>query len=80
MKKSDNPGFKATFIQMGRRDRDVERHREVRRQEWVVPHPQVVDKNWEEYIGREGSQSQTRSLSPGFQHQEDVSITSVSKN
>ena len=55
--KSDNQGFKeVTFIQTGRRDRDMwrgaERHGDV---EWVVPHPRVVDKNWEGYLRGKGS-------------------------
>ena len=41
--------------------------------EWVIPHSRVVDKNQERYFGREQSQLQARSHSPGFQHQEDKS-------
>ena len=39
--------------------------------EQVVPHSHVVDKNWEGYLGSEGSQHQDRPHSPGFQHQAD---------
>ena len=49
---------------------DAERHAEV---EWVVPHPRVVDKNWEGYLRSEGSSSQTRLPSSGFQCHEDKS-------
>ena len=33
---------------------------------WNVPYPHVVDKNWEGYLGSEGTQPQTRPPSPGF--------------
>ena len=52
------------------RCREVERHGSA---DWAVLHPLVVDKNGEEYIGREGSQPQNRPSIPGFQCQEDKS-------
>ena len=50
--------------------RGAESHGDV---EQVVPHPRVVDKNWEGYLGSEGSQPYTRPPSPGIHHQEDKS-------
>ena len=41
-------------MQMGRRGGDSERHREVRRQKQAVPHPRMVDKNWDGYLRSEG--------------------------
>ena len=50
---------------MGRRGRDKETGREVRRcsvvreavaADWMVPHSHMVDKNWEGYLGSEGAQ------------------------
>ena len=41
--------------------------------EWVVPHPCVVDKNWEGYLGSKRYQPQARSHSPAFQLWEDKS-------
>ena len=47
--KSDNQIFKdATFIQTGRKGRDMERQGEVA--ELVVIHSRVVDKSWEGYF------------------------------
>ena len=47
--KSNNQRFEeTTFIQMSRRGRDVERHREA--MELTVPHSCVVDKNQEGYL------------------------------
>ena len=45
----------------------LERYRNTKQ---AVPHPHVVDKYWEGYLGSEGSQPQTRPPSPGFQYQE----------
>ena len=61
--KSDNHGFKdGIFIQTGRRGGDSDSCKEAQRdgkvgrdEEWAVPHPHVVDKNWEGYLGSEGS-------------------------
>ena len=39
--------------------------------EQPVPHSCIVDKNWEGYLGSEGSQPQARPHSTGFQHQDD---------
>ena len=41
--------------------------------EWEAPHSRVVDKNWEGYLGSEGSLPQTRLHNPGFQCWEDKS-------
>ena len=81
--KSNNQRFKeATFIQMGRRGRDVEMCREIQRCQMadrygdtgrVVLHPYVMDKNREGYLRSKGSQPQIRAPSSGFQHQEDKS-------
>ena len=61
----DNQGTKeVTLIQMGRRWGDTEE---------AIPHPHVVDKNWDRCLRSEGSQPHTRHLSPGFQCQEDRS-------
>ena len=78
--KSNNQGFKeVTFTQTGGRGRDAEARGEALRGggmwrcEWAVSHPHVVDKNQEGYLGSEGSQTQTRPPSLGFQLQEDKS-------
>ena len=55
------------------RHREVERHGEMQRNERDISHPCVADKNQEGYLEIEGSQPQTRPLSPGFQCQEDKS-------
>ena len=77
MWKSNNQGFKEdTFIQTGRRDRDMVWHGEVEVvmvAEWAVPHSLVVNKNWERNLGSKRSQPQARLHSLGFQHQEDKS-------
>ena len=39
----------------------------------LFPHPCVVDKVWEGYLGSKESQPHTRPTSPGFQGQEDKS-------
>ena len=41
--------------------------------EWVVPHSHVVDKNWEGYLRRTGSQHQAKPHCLDFQCQEDKS-------
>ena len=53
----------ATFIHMDRRGGDSMWYREVVAvvaMERMVPHSHVVDKNWEEYLGNDQSQPQTR--------------------
>ena len=71
--KSDNQGIKeVTFIHMGRRGRDMEMWKRL------VPHTCVVDKNWEGYLGSEGSQPHTSPLSPGSKCQEDRSPSALS--
>ena len=46
--KSDNQGLEeAAFIQIGRGTEMWRDAGEAQRQEWVVSHPRVVDKNWE---------------------------------
>ena len=82
--KSNNQGFKeATVIQMGKKNGDVEIHRETWKgvercrdteiKNGLVPHPHVVDKNQEGYVSSKGSQPHTRPPSPGFQHRDDKS-------
>ena len=65
---------------MGRRGRDKETGREVKRcsvvreavaADWMVPHSHMVDKNQEGYLGSEQSQPQARPHNPEFQCQED---------
>ena len=53
----------------------------------LVPHPHVADKNWEGYLGygdpplrSKGSQPHTRTPSPGFQCQKEMSPTPGCKN
>ena len=52
----------------------VERCREAQRQEWAVPHPHVVDKNWEGHLRNKGSQPQSKPSSPEFLGQKDKSL------
>ena len=72
--KTDNQGIKeVTFIQMGRRGKDVDIHRDMEMWNGCFSLPHVVDKNQEGYLGSEGSQPHTIPPSPGFQCQEDKS-------
>ena len=59
--KSNDQGIKVMFIQMGGK------HEDMMRQNGLVPHTCVVDKNWEGYLRSEGSPPHTRPSSPGFQ-------------